>query len=60
LRTEAIQFNSDFYWIDDEPYNSEKIFLESKNKLDRLIIPDYSKKADLLPVISFLSKFMLL
>ena len=58
LRTEAIQFTSDFYWIDDEPYNSEKIFLESKNRLDRLIIPDYSKNADLLPIISYLSKYI--
>ena len=58
LKTNAIQVLSDFYWIEDEPFNSEKIFLENNHRLDRLIIPDYSKEADLTPLINYFSRLV--
>ena len=58
LKTNAIQILSDFYWIKDEPFNSEKLFLEKNHRLDRLIIPDYSKEADLTHLITFFSKLI--
>lgn len=58
MKTEALPNSSKFFWIDDEPFNSEKIFLEKKGRLDCLIIPDFSKEADLMPVVEFLSKFI--
>ena len=38
LKTEAIDFTSDFYWIDDYAMNAEKEILQMKCKLDSLIL----------------------
>ena len=38
LKTEAIDFTSDFYWIDDYAMNAEKEILQMKGKLDSLIL----------------------
>ena len=38
LKTEAIDFTSDFYWIDDYAMNAEKEILQMKCKQDSLIL----------------------
>jgi len=40
LKTEAIDFNSNFYWIDDRLLKAEKRELQKHNSLDRLIKVD--------------------
>lgn len=37
LKTEAIDFTSDFYWLDDYVFNAEMEVLKSKSCIDRLI-----------------------
>lgn len=38
LKTEGIDFTSDFYWIDDCPFNSEIKILEKNRCSDKLIV----------------------
>lgn len=40
LKTEAIDFNSDFYWIDDYVFNAEIEVLKSKSCLSKLLLVD--------------------
>lgn len=37
LKTEGIDFESDFYWLDDYLFESERIELEKRFRLDRII-----------------------
>lgn len=37
LKTEAIDLNSDFYWLEDYPLQAELNILEAHDKADRLI-----------------------
>jgi hypothetical protein len=37
LKTEAIDTRSDFYWLDDQPFQSEMIYLQANGVADRLI-----------------------
>lgn len=37
LKTEAIDFSSNFYWLEDYPFNSEIKILEQHNKLNSLV-----------------------
>lgn len=53
-KTEAIDYTSDFFWIVDEPFNSEKLALEQKNCEDRLIHPKFNSTPDLISVVDFL------
>lgn len=41
-KTEAIDFDSDFYWVDDYVFDFEKKILERQHKLDRWIEVDLS------------------
>lgn len=52
LKTEAIDFKSDFQWIDDYVFTAEKKILEQKNCLDRLLIVDLNKEDELLKICS--------
>ena len=47
LKTEAIDFRSDFIWLDDYPFESEKRVLKEHHKNDALIIVDLSRKNEL-------------
>jgi hypothetical protein len=40
LKTEAIDFESNFYWIDDSPFQAEKACLEYNQVANRLIVVD--------------------
>ena len=46
LKTEAIDFKSDFFWIDDAPLSVEKELLKQHNKLENLIQINTRKNED--------------
>jgi hypothetical protein len=56
LKTEAIDFNSDFFWLEDFPFQSEINILESKSKKDKLIIVNLNKSDELMRIILFLGQ----
>jgi hypothetical protein len=47
LKTEAIDFNSDYLWLDDNPFQSEIAILKSKSHEERLIKIDLSLSNEL-------------
>lgn len=47
LKTEGIDFESGFIWLEDYPFNSEKEELRKRGKLDSLIIVDLSRQNEL-------------
>lgn len=47
LKTEGIDFTSDFYWINDYPFCSEIKVFEKKNCSNRLIVADLNNNAEL-------------
>jgi hypothetical protein len=47
LKTEAIDLNSDFIWLEDYPFESEKIVLNKANKIDSLITVDLNRENEL-------------
>ncbi len=50
LKTEAIELESDFYWVDDNPFQAEIAYLQSKQVANRLIIVDLSRSNELFTV----------
>ncbi len=56
LKTEAIDLNSDFFWIEDYPFQAEINILEYNNKKDNLIIVDLNQPNELLRIIELLKK----
>ena len=47
LKTEAIDFNSEFIWLDDYPFESEKRVLNKYNRIDALIVVDLKRESEL-------------
>ena len=56
LKTEAIDFTSDFFWLEDFHFQAEVNILNSKNKRDKLITVDLNKSDELLRLIVFLEQ----
>ena len=54
LKTEAIDFNSIFYWLEEFPFESEKEILKSNDKLDSLILINLTKPLELKRVLNLL------
>jgi hypothetical protein len=50
LKTEAIDLESDFIWLDDSPFQAEIARLQSKQVVDRLIIVDLNRPNQLLSI----------
>ena len=50
MKTEALDLTSDFYWLDDNPFQMEMEFLRSHDNLDRLILVDLNNKDELLEI----------
>jgi len=51
LKTEAIDLASDFYWLDDQPFQSEIAYLRAHGVADRLIIVDLTRPNELANLI---------
>ena len=47
LKTEAIDFSSDFFWLEDNPFQSEIKILYDNFNFDKLIIIDLNKPTEL-------------
>ena len=54
LKTEGIDNDSDFFWLDDFPFQSEINILENMNKKESLILVDLNRPDELLRMIGFL------
>lgn len=52
LKTEAIDLNSNFIWLEDQPFEAEKLILKKYDKLESLMIIDLNKPNELKEVIS--------
>ena len=54
LKTEGIELRSDFYWLDDYAFESEKQVLKKNCRLENLILVDLNNKDELVKKIKFL------
>lgn len=52
LKTEAIDFSSDFLWLEDYPFQAEKQVLKKHNKENSLLIVDLQNTNELLRVLN--------
>lgn len=54
LKTEGIDFSTDFYWLDDYPFQAELNYLKDHGLLERFILVDLTNANELLRIISIL------
>jgi hypothetical protein len=54
LKTEAIDFTNDFFWLDDAPFPAEIEVLKSHDQLNRLIKVNLDNANELLRIINLL------
>lgn len=57
LKTEAIDFDSEFFWLDDYPFEAEKKVLRSKGKENALLQINLNRPNELTAVIEKLKSF---
>jgi hypothetical protein len=58
LKTEAIDFESDFYWLDDNPFQSELARLQAEAVSNRLVLVDLNHVNELLTVQAKLKELL--
>ncbi len=56
MKTEGIDFSSEFYWIDDQPFESEQRTLQVMGVSDSLIVVNLSNPNELTRVLRVLKK----
>ncbi len=56
LKTEGIDFDSDFIWVDDYVMNAEKSVLKERGKEESLIMVDLGKEDALLEIVSIIAE----
>lgn len=56
LKTEAIDFKSDFIWLDDFPMHSEITVVKEHLRTDSVIVVDLNRSGELKRIISLLEK----
>ena len=56
LKTEAINFDSEFFWLDDNPLKSEIDVLEKLGMKDRLLLVDLNRKNEYERLMDLLRK----
>jgi len=54
LKTEAIDFESDFFWLEDNPMHAEISILKNKAKLHSLVVVNLHEKDELVRIVKFL------
>jgi hypothetical protein len=52
LKTEAIDLASDFYWLDDSPFQAEIAYLQANHVADRLLVIHLSQPQALAEVVN--------
>lgn len=50
LKTEAIDFESDFYWLDDYVFEAEKKVLKQRNCINKLLLVNLNNERELLDI----------
>lgn len=55
LKTEAIDIISNFYWLDDSPFQSEVAYLQTNGVASRLIVVNLSNAGELLRIQQLLT-----
>ncbi|RYE89882.1 MAG: hypothetical protein EOO37_04160 [Cytophagaceae bacterium] len=50
LKTEAIDVTADFYWLDDNPFQSEIAYLQARSVADRLLVINLQNPNELLSI----------
>jgi hypothetical protein len=55
LKTEAIDLASNFYWLDDSPFQSESAYLQTNGVASRLIVVNLSNADELLRIQQLLT-----
>lgn len=55
-KTEAIDLDLDFYWLDDNPMRAEMEVLNEYGKLDRLIVVDLNRPGELKQIVEYLTQ----
>lgn len=56
LKTEAIDFSHDFFWLEDYPFNAEKEILSNYNRLESLLLVELNNRDELRRIINILAK----
>lgn len=56
LKTEAIDFKSDFIWLDDFPMHSEMTVVKEHLRTDSVLVVDLNRSGELKRIISLLEK----
>jgi len=59
LKTEAIEFESDFFWIDDSSFEAEKRILTKSGKSVCLLTVDLNNSKELKEIIEQLGKYLM-
>lgn len=54
FKTEAVDFNSDFIWLDDQPLATELKILEEKHVLESLVIVELEREKEIKRIIDIL------
>jgi hypothetical protein len=57
LKTEAIDVATDFYWLDDSPFQSEIAYLQARGVADRLVVIDLNRPNELVNVLKNLQHY---
>ncbi|UOQ64477.1 hypothetical protein [Hymenobacter volaticus] len=58
LKTEAIDTRSDFYWLDDQPFQAERAYLQANGVADRLITVNLDHPNELLTIQASLQQLI--
>ena len=58
LKTDAIDFDHRFVWLDDAPLIAEEVFLEELGKTDCLIMVDLQRPEELKRLKKLLSQYL--
>lgn len=56
LKTEALDFSTDFFWLDDAPFESEKRVLEEQGMSHRLITVELERENELAQLQQLLAR----
>lgn len=54
LKTEGIDFSADFLWLDDAPFEAERIVLQKHHAIDKLIVVKLNRDQELLQILETL------
>lgn len=58
LKTEAIDLNSNFLWLEDYPFEAEKRVLHEHGKTNSLILVDLKKENELLTILNKIKTYL--